>query len=63
MNTLKVMISFLFKSSQNNHIRKDKNGTMLKPRQFKNNLTIFESKLIFKLPPFFMHCVCEGKRL
>ena len=34
----------------------------LEPRKFKNNLTMFESKLILKLPPFFMHCVGEGKR-
>ena len=26
--------------------------TQLEPRQFKNNLTMFESKLILKLPPF-----------
>ena len=34
----------------------------LEPRQFKNNLTMFESKLILKLLPFFTHCVGEGKR-
>ena len=33
----------------------------LEPRQFKNNLTMFESKFILKLPPFFTHCVGEGK--
>ena len=26
----------------------------LEPRKFKNNLTMFESKLILKLPPFFL---------
>ena len=35
---------------------------LLEPRQFKNNLTMFESKLILRLPPFFTHCVGEGKR-
>ena len=34
----------------------------LEPKQFKNNLTMFESKLILKLPPFLTHCVGEGKR-
>ena len=39
-----------------------KNNSRLEPRQFKNNLTMIESKLILKLPPFFSHCVGEGKR-
>ena len=34
----------------------------LEPRQFKNNFTMFESKLILKLPPFFTHCVGERKK-
>ena len=38
-----------------------KNNSRLEPRQFKNNLTMIESKLILKLPPFFTHSVGEGK--
>ena len=34
----------------------------LEPRKFKNNLTMFESKLILKLPASFTHCVGERKR-
>ena len=38
------------------------NKYALEPKKFKNNLTMFESKLILKLPPFFTHCVGEGRR-
>ena len=34
---------------------------LLEPRQFKNNLTMFESKLILKVPPFFTHSVGNFK--
>ena len=33
----------------------------LEPRQFKNNLTMFESKFILKLPPF-LHALCHGQK-
>ena len=35
---------------------------LLEQRQVKNYLTVFEIKLILKLPPFFTHCEGEGKR-
>ena len=34
----------------------------LEPRQFKNNLTMFESKLILKLPPFPLTYTVRDKR-
>ena len=34
-------------------------STVLEPRQFKNNLTMFESKLILKLPPFSLTALTQ----
>ena len=36
--------------------------SFLEPRQFKNNLIMFESKLILKLPPFFLPYTVRKKR-
>ena len=39
------------------------NNAALEQRQFKNNLTMFESKLFLKLPPFSLTSTVREKRL
>ena len=45
-----------------NFFQKKNSNKLLEPRQFKNNLTMFEIKLILKLPPFSLTYTMREKR-